>query len=114
MPFTWKIRSFGVDEAGLGVAGEGFGGGCVAQRIMLAAHLLGLGSCPVTFFWAENAERVTAIVGYPHPWQVRTVIALGYPARTPTGLPAIPTGRHPLNALWTFWRRSSPRAAPFG
>lgn len=78
-----------------------FDGGRVAQNIMLAAHLLGLGSCPVTFFPEANAERVTAIAGYSPPWQVRTGIALGHPAPKPAGTAAIPTGRHPLNTLWT-------------
>ncbi|MFI0464653.1 nitroreductase family protein [Saccharopolyspora sp. 5N102] len=84
-----------------GWADSEFDGGRVAQNIMLAAHLLGLGSCPVTFFPAENAERVTVIAGCSPPWQVRTGIALGHPAPRPPGTSAIPTGRHPLDVLWT-------------
>ncbi|MFC7345003.1 nitroreductase family protein [Saccharopolyspora griseoalba] len=78
-----------------------FDGGRVAQNIMLAAHRLGLGSCPVTFFPQHNAERATAIAGRSAPWQVRTGIALGHPAPKPAGTSAIPTGRHSLDALWT-------------
>lgn len=78
-----------------------FDGGRVAQNVMLAAHVLGLGSCPVTFFPEENVERVTALAGFSDPWQVRTGIALGYPAPSPAGRSAIPTGRHPLDELWT-------------
>ena len=84
-----------------GWADSEFDGGRVAQNIMLAAHLLGLGSCPVSFFPQENVERVTAIAGYSHPWQVRTGIALGHPAPRPAGRSAIPTGRHALDTLWT-------------
>ena len=78
-----------------------FDGGRVAQNIMLAAHQLGLASCPVTFFPQRNAERATAIGGFAAPWQVRTGIALGHPAPKPAGRSAIPTGRHPLETLWT-------------
>lgn len=78
-----------------------FDGGRVAQSIMLAAHTLGLGSCPVTFFPDDNVERATTLAGCTAPWQVRTAIALGHPAPTPAGRSAIPTGRHPLDDLWT-------------
>jgi nitroreductase len=78
-----------------------FDGGRVAQNIMLAAHLLGLGSCPVTFFPQEKVDRVTALAGFEHPWQVRTGIALGHPAPAPVGTSAIPAGRHDLDGLWT-------------
>ncbi|GAA2807344.1 nitroreductase family protein [Saccharopolyspora taberi] len=78
-----------------------FDGGRVAQTAMLAAHLLGLGSCPVTFFPEGNAERATAIAGFSDPWQVRTGIALGHPAPAPAGTRAIPGGRHPLDVLWS-------------
>jgi nitroreductase len=78
-----------------------FDGGRVAQNIMLAAHVLGLGSCPVTFFPEDNVERVTALAGFSAPWQVRTGIALGHPAPSPAGRSAIPTGRLSLDELWT-------------
>ncbi|QUH01735.1 nitroreductase family protein [Saccharopolyspora erythraea] len=78
-----------------------FDGGRVAQTVMLAAQRLGLGSCPVTFFPADNAGRVTALAGFAPPWEVRTGIALGHPAPTPSGTSAIRTGRLPLTSLWT-------------
>lgn len=77
-----------------------FDGGRVAQSVMLAAHLLGLGSCPVTFFPRENVERVTGMLDLDEPWEVRTGIALGYPAPSPPGRSAIPQGRLPLDTLW--------------
>ncbi|RSN63767.1 nitroreductase family protein [Actinomadura sp. WAC 06369] len=78
-----------------------FDGGRVAQTIVLAAHLLGLGTCPVTFFPEANSARATAIAGLGEPWRVRTGIALGRPAPRPSGTSAIPTGRHGLDTLWT-------------
>ncbi|RCW37479.1 nitroreductase [Halopolyspora algeriensis] len=77
-----------------------FDGGRVAQNIMLAAHFLGLGSCPVTFFPEHNADRVAERLDLAEPWRVRTGIALGHPAPAPTGESAIPSGRHPLDILW--------------
>lgn len=77
-----------------------FDGGRVAQSIMLGAYLLGLGSCPVTFFPRENVERVTGMLGLDEPWEVRTGVALGYPAAAPPGRSAIPQGRLPLDTLW--------------
>ncbi|MFV2171566.1 nitroreductase family protein [Actinomadura sp. LOL_016] len=78
-----------------------FDGGRAAQNIVLAAHLLGLGSCPVTFFPDENIARATAIAGFEAPWRVRTGIALGHPAPRPSGTSAIPAGRRDLGELWT-------------
>lgn len=45
-----------VDHATGGEDAE-FDAGRAAQSLMLAAHGLGLGSCPVSFFPASNAER---------------------------------------------------------
>ncbi|MDR7301872.1 nitroreductase family protein [Haloactinomyces albus] len=77
-----------------------FDGGRVAQNLMLAAHVIGLGSCPVTFFPQHNVEWVTERAGLAEPWQVRTGIALGHPASAPVGKSAIPAGRHSLTTLW--------------
>lgn len=88
-----------------GGADAEFDAGRVAQSIMLAAHALGLGSCPATLFPEANAARATALAGLAPPWRVRTAIALGHPApRPPGGRLAVPRGRLPLAAL----RRTPP------
>jgi nitroreductase/RimJ/RimL family protein N-acetyltransferase len=76
-----------------------FDAGRAAQTLMLAAHALGLGSCPASFFPAVNARRATALAGLAHPWRVRSAISLGRPAPAPAGRSAIPTGRRPLDDL---------------
>jgi nitroreductase len=73
-----------------------------AQTVMLAAHVRGLGSCPVSFFPEENIRRATALTGFSQPWQVRTAIAVGQPdpAPVPSGArSAIPTGRLPASVI---------------
>ena len=78
-----------------GGADAEFDAGRLAQNVMLAAHALGLGSCPVTVFPEANVEAATALAGLAPPWAVRTAIALGHPDPSPgpTGRPAIPRGR---------------------
>ncbi len=78
-----------------GGADAEFDAGRLAQNVMLAAHALGLGSCPVTLFPEENIAAATALAGLAAPWSVRTAIALGHPDTSPgpPGRPAIPRGR---------------------
>lgn len=78
-----------------GGADAEFDAGRLAQSVMLAAHALGLGSCPVTLFPEANVHAATALAGLSAPWAVRTAIALGHPDRTPRppGRSAIPLGR---------------------
>ena len=88
----------------LGGADTDFDAGRFAQTFMLAAHACGLGSCPVTFFPADNACAAAGFAGLGDPWMVRTVIAVGYPAppdRPAGSRSAIPTGRIPLETLIT-------------
>lgn len=81
--------------------------GRFAQTLMLAAHARGLGTCPVTFFPAANADAATRLAGFAPPWHVRTAIALGHPADPPPrpgARSAIPRGRLPLDAIRTWVR----------
>ncbi|NLU68981.1 nitroreductase family protein [Streptomyces sp. HNM0574] len=78
-----------------------FDAGRAAQNLMLAAHFLGLGSCPASFFPAGNADRAGELCRVTRPWTVRTALSLGHPAPAPTGRSAIPTGRLPLADLVT-------------
>ena len=47
-----------------------------AQNMMIAAHDVGIGSCPVTL---HHADRARAAVGLPDDWEMPIVITLGYP-----------------------------------
>ncbi|MFQ5761732.1 MAG: nitroreductase family protein [Candidatus Bathyarchaeia archaeon] len=54
-----------------------FDAGRAAQNMMLAAHALGLGSCPLTFHDEEGAKK---FLGVPEEKRVQVGIAFGYPA----------------------------------
>ena len=75
--------------------------GRFAQTFTLAAHARGLGTCPASFFPADNARGATRLAGLADPWRVRTAISLGYPAPSPHpgAASAVPRGRMALDAL---------------
>ncbi|MBL1073678.1 nitroreductase family protein [Nocardia sp. 2] len=72
--------------------------GRVTQSLCLAAHELGLASCPTTFHPQDNITRVAQLLELPGTWLPRHAIALGYPAPAPSPS-AIPTGRLPVAEL---------------
>jgi nitroreductase len=88
----------GVDHALGGLDAE-FDAGRLAQSLMLAAHMLGLGSCPATLVGEERIAEATRLAGFEPPVRARTAIAIGRPAPAPRGRCAIPTGRLPLSRL---------------
>lgn len=94
------VVALGVDAS---TADAEFDAGRLAQTLMLAAHAIGLGSCPATFFPDANVAAATELTGLAAPWRVRTAIALGYPGDAPEaatrGTRAIPAGRLPLTEL---------------
>ncbi len=51
-----------------------------AENILLTAHALGIGSCPIVSF---NSDAVRKIVDAPESWQPILVISLGYPDKIP-------------------------------
>jgi len=56
---------------GIGLLDVGF----AAENICLAAHALGIGSCPIASF---NKEAVKKVVNGPEDWEPILVISLGY------------------------------------
>jgi nitroreductase len=56
-----------------------FDEGRIAERIMLAAHAHGIGSC-IGWLRDEGRQAARAILGVPEDRTVRTTISLGYPA----------------------------------
>jgi len=61
---------------GIGLLDVGF----AAENILLAAHALGIGGCPIASF---NKEAVKKIVNGPEGWEPVLLISLGYPDRVP-------------------------------
>jgi nitroreductase len=62
--------------------------GLATQNLLLAAHSLGLGACPIGSF---HHQGVTMFLELPPGVQPILLVALGYPAVKPT-----PPGRRPL------------------
>ena len=56
-----------------------FDAGRAAQNMMLAAHALGVGSCPVTLHDEEGARKYLEI---PQDRRIQVCIAFGYPRET--------------------------------
>lgn len=56
-----------------------FDAGRAAQNMMLAAHVLGVGSCPITLHRHEEAKKFLNI---PDDLKIVICIAFGYPAHT--------------------------------
>ncbi len=51
-----------------------------AENMLLAAHALGIGSCPIVSF---NGEAIKKIINAPENWETVLVVSLGYPDKVP-------------------------------
>jgi len=51
-----------------------------AENMLLAAHALGIGSCPIVSF---NGEAIKKIIDAPENWEPVLVVSLGYPDKVP-------------------------------
>lgn len=75
--------------------------GRICQSIVLAAHAMGFGSCPVTIYPDENALTAARLVGAAAPWRANHVLAIGWLAPAVSGKSAIPSGRMPVEEILT-------------
>ena len=67
---------------------EGIKSSCLAaQNLMLAAHAMGLATCPMTGPVLLAEAELKSFLGIRDEAQVNMVIALGHPAETPGKLP---------------------------
>ncbi|RKD24989.1 NAD(P)H nitroreductase [Ammoniphilus oxalaticus] len=67
---------------------EGIKSSCLAiQNLMLAAHAMGLGTCPMTGPVLAAEEQLRAYLNIEPFKQINMVIALGYPEEQPRKLP---------------------------
>jgi len=67
---------------------EGIKSSCLAsQNLMLAAHAMGLATCPMTGPVLLAEEQLKEYLGIDETRQINMVIALGYPADQPSKLP---------------------------
>jgi len=58
-----------------------------AENILLAAHALGIGGCPIISF---NSEAIGKIVNAPESWEPILLVSLGYPDKVPEPPPKKP------------------------
>ena len=68
-------------------------GAAATQNILLAAHELGLGSCWISIYGTEWAEKAAQILSIPEKEWLISVISIGYPGETPE------KGRKDLNEI---------------
>jgi len=74
--------------------------GFAAENICLAAHALGIGSCPIASFITGSIKK---IVDAPEGWEPILVISLGYPDKVPNAPPKTPLSE--IVYLDTFGKR---------
>jgi nitroreductase len=91
-PYTSKFRDKIFDPIQLAHSSvweeEGIKSSCLAsQNLMLAAHALGLGSCPMTGPVLLAQDRIREYFAIEPEKAINMVIALGYPSDTPKKLP---------------------------
>jgi nitroreductase len=81
------------------VATRGYDEGRAAERILIAASLLGLAAA-ITWVWPQAEPVVKDRLGIPDGWRVRTIMAVGHPteaARQPKSAPG--TARKPRDEV---------------
>jgi nitroreductase len=77
--------------------GQSFDAGRVAERMMVAAHALGLGAGVATISDEAAERRAMALLGVPEGHSLGVALALGYPApRDPAAPRRRGGGRRPL------------------
>lgn len=91
-PYTSKFREKIFDPIQLAPEDvwreEGIKSSCLAsQNLMLAAHALGLATCPMTGPVLLAEQQLKDYLGIEESRQINMVIALGYPSAVPGKLP---------------------------
>jgi len=83
----------------------------VTERLLIAAHLLGLGGAIAWFGDGAQQQQAKAILGIPAERTARSVVVLGYPSSTkdPRPNPA-GGGRKPLSELVSYGRFGEAKA----
>ena len=89
---------------------EAYDDGRVTERLMIGAHLLGLGGGIAWFGDASQQERGKAILGIPPERAARGVVAIGSPTTTKDHRPnPAQGGRKPLAELVSYERLDAGR-----
>lgn len=59
-------------------------GAAATQNMLLAVHAVGLGSCWIGSYNSANEATAKEVLGVPPEYRLLSVIAIGYPAESPT------------------------------
>lgn len=90
---------------------EAYDEGRMAERLLIAAHMLGLGGGTAWFGDDEQQRQAKEILGVPPERTARSVVALGYASTTVDPRPgATRGGRKPLSELVSYGRLGEHRA----
>ncbi len=85
---------------GANAASEGYDEGRVTERLMIGAHLLGLGGGTAWFGDEGQQARAKEILGIPAARMARSVVVIGYPTTTKDHRPNPANGgRKPLTEI---------------
>jgi nitroreductase len=112
-PINWVAESslaIAIVLDGNNVPGEAYDEGRVTERIMIAAHLLGLGAGTAWYGDEDLQKKGKEILGIPEERTARSVVAIGHriSAKDPRPNPAM-SGRHPLSEIVSYNTFGQPR-----
>ena len=89
---------------------EAYDEGRVTERLMIAAHLLGLGGGTAWYGDEAQQARGKEILGIPVEKTARSIVVLGYPVTSKDPRPNPATGgRHPLSEIVSAGTYGTPR-----
>ncbi len=90
-------------------ASEAYDEGRVTERLLLAAHLLGLGGGIAWYGDSDQQAEAKRILGIPAERTARSVVVLGYPTTTRDPRPnPVAGGRRPLTEIVSYDRFDAP------
>ncbi len=90
---------------------EAYDEGRVTERLLIGAHLLGLGGGTAWFGDASQQRQGKEILGIPAERTARSVVTLGYPVTSKDPRPgAAAGGRKPLSEIVSYGRLGEPGA----
>ena len=96
---------------GAGEVGEAYDEGRVSERLLIGAHLLGLGGGTAWFGDASQQQQAKELLGIPAGRTARSVVVLGYPSSVRDPRPgAAAGGRKPLSDLVSYGRMGQAKA----
>jgi nitroreductase len=113
-PINWVAESslaIAIVLDGKNENSEAYDEGRVTERLMIAAHLLGLGAGTAWYGDPPLQEKAKAILGIPQEQTARSVVAIGHriSAKDPRPNPAM-SGRNPLSEIVSYNTFGNPRS----